>query len=720
MSDMIHNHINLIDALEAALDKASGPNAQIAARNKLAWELRRSDPERSVSLALQSLAQTETLADDILVADATRAIAFNHSLKGDLSEAVRLATEIKQIYVQHGDHYGEAWALYILGSVSERQSNYEDAFKHYGESLSIQQAIKDRDGEATSLMGIATVHARSGEGEKGLDYYYRSLRLREQLDDVQGQGLSWMGVGIACSQMGDYAAALDAYQKSLKFIKQTSDRRTEGLIYINIGTVHGRLNQDENALRYFSDGKNIFDRSGNKHEAARALLNMGIVHAHLKAYREAIAAFEGSLDVFKATGDRDAQSAIYNCLGDLKTSEKEYDQAKAFYDRALDIRTEIGNKRGQTESYNSLGFLLSAQDRHAEAREHFEKAIELGLRIGMKDLVLISYELISLACEKLGDTAAALSYYKSFHRLKEEIFSEQADRRMKILMVQAGVEKSQKEAELYREKMVSLAEANMMLYEAGQLKTELLSIAAHDLKNPLQSILGFAELIRENLTGAKTATGQAGTDMPVVNMATHITAASQRMLALINDLLSEASLESQSLELRQSPFDLVAMIRNVAEAAAPQAGQKSQTLIFEMPETLIFTGDAERLREVIENLIGNAIKYSPDGKRIWVKIEKRMKDESGTMKKEKEENEFLESSVIRVSVRDEGQGMSAEDLKKVFGKFQRLSARPTGGESSTGLGLSIAKQLTELHGGTLRVESAGVGLGATFIAELPA
>ncbi|KER09264.1 MAG: hypothetical protein HY22_12970 [[Candidatus Thermochlorobacteriaceae] bacterium GBChlB] len=132
------------------------------------------------------------------------------------------------------------------------------------------------------------------------------------------------------------------------------------------------------------------------------------------------------------------------------------------------------------------------------------------------------------------------------------------------------------------------------------------------------------------------------------------------------------------------------------------AQNKRQCLQLHLEENCIVNVDAERMKEVVENLIGNAIKYSPHEKTIWITVARIGRDK------------------VRFSVRDEGQGLTEEDMKKLFGKFQRLSARPTGGESSTGLGLSIVKKLVELHGGKIWAESEGKDKGATFTVELAA
>ncbi|MDP1881910.1 MAG: ATP-binding protein, partial [Bradyrhizobium sp.] len=111
--------------------------------------------------------------------------------------------------------------------------------------------------------------------------------------------------------------------------------------------------------------------------------------------------------------------------------------------------------------------------------------------------------------------------------------------------------------------------------------------------------------------------------------------------------------------------------------------------------------DTDRMREAIDNLVSNAIKYSPIGGRITVVVTHEQ-----------------DNTVIRIA--DEGAGLSPEDLGRLFGRFQRLSAKPTAGESSTGLGLSIVKRIIDMHGGEVTADSAGPGQGSTFTVVLPA
>lgn len=244
------------------------------------------------------------------------------------------------------------------------------------------------------------------------------------------------------------------------------------------------------------------------------------------------------------------------------------------------------------------------------------------------------------------------------------------------------------------EKNEILSKSNQELQEANRLKNEFLSIAAHDLKNPLQSILGFSEIIQESetLDDAKAH-------------AAIITRSASHMVNLVKSLLETAAIDAASFHLNPTTCSLSDLLKGIIENFRPALASKNQTLIFEPSGAIVLNLDVERMREVFSNLISNAIKYSPHGKTITVRYGYSESDS--------------ESKRVLIAVKDEGQGLSDLDKQKLFGQFQRLSARPTGGESSTGLGLWIAKQFVEKHGGRIWAESEGKGKGTTFFVELP-
>ncbi|MBC8042274.1 MAG: hypothetical protein IAF08_02400, partial [Rhizobacter sp.] len=281
---------------------------------------------------------------------------------------------------------------------------------------------------------------------------------------------------------------------------------------------------------------------------------------------------------------------------------------------------------------------------------------------------------------------------------------QQRQRELEAIVVERtlSLQREKEKAEEARRDALSQKE---IAESANQLKTELLSLAAHDLKNPLQGIIGYTALIQERNTDEKAA-----------GFLESIGHSSQRMVKLISDLLQTSAIESGKIELQLTTLDVAMLAAMVVKNCSDQAAQKSQHIEFVAAEDCFATADAGLLVNVIENLISNAIKYSPHGKTIWVSIEKLRIEETANFRSALDVSHFA----IRISVRDEGLGLSAEEVPKLFMKFQRLSSRPTGGESSSGLGLSIVKQLVELHGGTVSGSSEGKGKGSVFSIDLPA
>jgi len=236
---------------------------------------------------------------------------------------------------------------------------------------------------------------------------------------------------------------------------------------------------------------------------------------------------------------------------------------------------------------------------------------------------------------------------------------------------------------------MEIFQINEELKKANTLKSKLLEIAAHDLRNPLQGIIECTRIIE----------GEIKEDQLSVQKLRVINRSSEKMLQLITKLLKSLSIESGKLVLNKIDLDIGKLAESVINESKPSFEKKNQKILFTAEEKCMVNGDEMLLKEVFENLLSNAVKFSFPGKSIWVNVGRH-------------------GSFITFKVRDEGPGLKEEDKEKLFGRFQKLSAKPTGGESSTGLGLAIARDLIEMHGGKIRAESDH-GQGTTFIVRLP-
>jgi len=235
-----------------------------------------------------------------------------------------------------------------------------------------------------------------------------------------------------------------------------------------------------------------------------------------------------------------------------------------------------------------------------------------------------------------------------------------------------------------------LLEKQRELSDNNQMKNKFIGIVAHDLRNPLISIRGFSELL---LKDSKNFSGEQNEFLDIIH------ATSRNMLAMINDLLDISRIESGNMHLDLKPGSLKQLIMEKIQIISLQAAKKHITIhkdLSAIPE-IIF--DAHRLGQAVDNLITNAIKFSPGGSNVYLRLEQ-------------------ENEQVSFSVTDEGPGIPQEEQHLLFSEFHRLSVRPTGGETSTGLGLTIAKKIIEAHNGRIDFKSRD-GMGSTFRLILP-
>jgi signal transduction histidine kinase len=278
-------------------------------------------------------------------------------------------------------------------------------------------------------------------------------------------------------------------------------------------------------------------------------------------------------------------------------------------------------------------------------------------------------------------------HVRGLHARRRELERLVQERTRALTEQQRLSEEARAEAERQRENAERQKE---IAQQATAVKTELLQIAAHDLKNPLQVVLGHAEMAEASIREGR----------PTGEFVGHIHQAAERMLGILTRLLDASAMDAGKLVLRPQHIDLADVARHVVETNGPAAQRKRQDLDLVVDGELPVFADADRLVEVVENLVGNAIKYSPLSAKIVVTARRA-------------------DGRAMVEVKDAGPGLSQDDKRRMFGRFQRLSATPTGGEPATGLGLSIAKQLAELMGGDVFAESAGPGQGARFTLSMP-
>jgi two-component system, OmpR family, sensor kinase len=236
-----------------------------------------------------------------------------------------------------------------------------------------------------------------------------------------------------------------------------------------------------------------------------------------------------------------------------------------------------------------------------------------------------------------------------------------------------------------------LSKKNIELERLNEIKNHFLGMAAHDLRNPLGIIQNYAEFLEEEQTTLSEEQ---------LFFISHIKDLSAFMLNLVNELLDVSAIESGNIDLNSEETDIVNVVNHNIQINKTLAEKKNITLEFKpCCESLILFIDQVKIEQVISNLLTNAVKFSKPKTKISVTI-------------------YEEGNEIIIKVKDQGQGISANEIDKLFRPFQRTSTRTTGGEKSTGLGLYISKRIIEAHHGNIWVESE-LNKGSVFYFSLP-
>lgn len=228
---------------------------------------------------------------------------------------------------------------------------------------------------------------------------------------------------------------------------------------------------------------------------------------------------------------------------------------------------------------------------------------------------------------------------------------------------------------------------NKKIKEAEQVKTQFISHVSHELRTPINSILGYSDLLTAEFTGTLT-----DKQKEFVN---DIKISALHLLGMVNEILDLSKIEAGAMKLNLRKFEISPCIQEVLNIITPLLMQKNQTLIKEF-ENFEIKADYNKIQQVLFNLLSNAIKYTPNNGRIAIKISKNNQN-------------------VIFEIQDNGIGIPQKDLKRIFNKFEQLGEAQ---QNSTGLGLTITKELVNMHGGKISVKSE-LNMGTVFIVSIP-
>ena len=628
-------------------------------------------------------------------------------------------------------------ARQIIADTHFRHDQYDLANRSYHANLGAAIDIGDdywqiraKEGQAWVLIDVGQY--ATGEFEEAGKIFEESLNFHRNRAKPISEAMALYGLSRAVAGNGRYVAAIDLAHKSISLLECSSGTHLVQLPILQIANVYRDDGDFESAHPYYDQAMDAADRSQDPYIQVLTVHHFGLLKKYMGdisgAYElwNSVLPIIGTLDFPRLGSEMSgelsvlaAQRGDFEAAYRLQIKSRDYGNrvgviSPILQNQQMTLRTAM-HQTGQLEI--KLNFLTAGVEASEDGifalgppntdtdRSGFVIyfANTAAAQMFGKNTVDITY----LPISTVWKSSSALSliepsrevYATGKRRSLDPILLEfkEGDPRwyaVKIAKIPDGVAWTVidvTERETLRQEIVAqrdrLEEANERLTALDREKSEVLSIAAHDLRSPIANIHGLCDVILNDSS-------------KVQEIAAMIGSTAESLLGLIADLLDAERIESGNFELKIESTDLPPVLKGIVDQFSVVAQQKDIRLELlckgESPSGLVDTRAFER---VIQNLLSNALKFSPFGSTVEVLTD------------------YCEG-LAKVSVVDSGPGISQADRTSLFSKFARLSARPTGGESSSGLGLSIAKHLVVAMNGRIGCDSSP-GQGATFWVAFP-
>jgi signal transduction histidine kinase/DNA-binding response OmpR family regulator len=648
-----------------------------------------------------------------------------------------------------------------LNNASETYwSNNPQKSKQYAdEALLLAQKLNYTLGIGIAYANLGVYYWSQGKYQEAIKHINMAVPYYEKINYQKGMAGCYNNIGLCLRNLGDFPQAIANYFKALKIHEKLGSRQAQAQIYNNIGLVFKSQEKYDRALHYYwlsfhkSEGIDPRNQAG-------ALDNIGAIYLLKKEYSTAISYLNQSRNLFETHKEPMGLVVCDTDLGKTYTAMNQYARAETYFRRAWQEGTKLGYNSGVLSSLLGLGEIRLKTDRASESFEFFDNALTLSNQLKHKDGRLRSYAGLATAYEHTGNFTEAYHYQSKWIALKDSVFNEETAK--KITRVQAEYESEKKQAEieiLKKDQQVSklwrnavgaglvalliiaglivsrqrlkilkdqillsqskvVAEKNLQLEKQTQLledqakiladqakqlqvldeaKSRFFTNISHEFRTPLTLIIGtLSEKLHLLNEVSETVIRR-----PEINVM-HRNA--QRLLQLINQLLDLSKIESGQMELALQTDDIKPLLDVVMASFSSLADQRHIHQLVQLPaQQLLVSYDADQLEKVVTNLLSNAFKFTPDGGEIRLTAEQIV---------------IHEKAFVQLVVEDSGIGIAPDQMERVFDRFYRGASAQAARQPGTGIGLSLVKEIVQLHNGTIQIENK-VGPGARFVVLLP-
>ena len=607
-----------------------------------------------------------------------------------------MTVELLQLIEKYDTASGASAIAEALGAViayCDLNAENERGLQYLEKAKDLLDATTERLHLFSLYTAMGNISTRTGKYSDAIEYHRQAYEVANTKKNERECSLSYYNLGIVYYYLGEYPTALEHIYTSLSYDVNWTAPDSKSICYNALGEIYRQMGNYELAIQNLFTSLGKLSSETDQRQIALCKQTIGSTYLSFKEFVLAEKYFLESLEMYISIGAKELEAKALTNIGALYGTMAKYEEAKVFLYKSIDIHASIGglNKETLANTYNNLAEAYLRSGDLPQSLEYFTTALAFADEIGAKHRLFEIHEGLYQVHKQLGDYAKALHHHELYVSVKEQVFSQAAQEKLNKMEVVHKIESYQRETEFEQSRNAALHEANQKLKELNDEKDGFLAIAAHDLKNPLTGILYISNAMK------------SGNYKPeeIYEFGEMLRSSSQAMFDLISNLLDSNKFDSGAVEPSLTSVDAAQLLRHLTKNYRQIAGRKNISVFCNVPRDVFVIADMQLLRQVIDNLLSNAVKYSKENSEVHAEVKIHH-----------------DRQITEICIKDTGPGISETDQKKLFGKFQRLTAKPTGGEHSTGLGLSICKKLVELMKGSIRCESE-LGKGAKFIVEFP-
>lgn len=595
----------------------------------------------------------------------------------------------------------------LIGESYAQLGDYKNSIKNYLSSLDIAKEINQKETIAQLYISLGGIYQYISSYEEALKYFLDALEIYTKTNDKIGLSTVFNNLGIVYYSVNENDHALEYYKKALEIDLKLELKYGQANSYNNIGMVYDEKGDKEKALEYYNKSLELNKELDYKDGIASSLNNIGLIYLDLGEYDKSYIKLRESTDLFKEINDIYNLANNYNNLAKLFLLQNQNSKAQINLDQSIEISKKINTKEWLIESYDLYYQLHSGQNNYKKALEYYKLYSQMNDSLNSnKNTKLVTETKIKFETENLETENELLKKDNKIHLLE---LNRQKNIKnywiaFSILILALAIlsfrqfRLKKNTNNLLKSKNNQLSDANKKLTisennlkELNATKDKFFSIIAHDLKNPFQSILGFSDAIYNQ-------TEELSKD-EVNNYIKIIYESTQNLFNLLGNLLQWSKSQLGSMKFSPKQINIVESIDEVLTLIELIA-QKKNLIINNSISTKEFVFvDKHVLSSVLRNLISNALKFTNQGGKI-------------------ELSAFKSGNYITISVKDNGIGISEENIEKLFKIDQGYSTKGTEKESGTGLGLILCKELISKSKGDITVKST-LGKGSDFQFTLP-